>query len=701
MTPEEMQVLQERGTVPAEEVLSESELARYEDIFCRRLPEELACDLLLVEPSFEDGWLRAQVVPRPLAEHYGIGMAEMQNEAVRSYVVGRGKDAAASAREQRMLAASRERTSKQKTLYVLSENIARTEAEIRDLESEKPQSVNEQNRMRNSIEKANAQLARQCRRRDMLCRQLGSNNHDLEDLLSEAAELAMIAEENRLRNNACEDFMLSAATPEVRKCWRTPWKVVGAAALLLSGLVVSYVKSEPQEGVGQENRTAPAEISERVSPSNRVTIAVGDDPVLGDRGSPSHICMFGSYGCPYTVKWFEENFEQVKRLVDEDKLVFIYKDYPLDMFPNSERAAMAAGIALEEGKFWEYHGALLRSSSVEDAVLHSIAEDVGVDVSMLERRRGEVEGDVEEANRLTVRGTPTFLVNGKIHRGAQKLHKLLEQGISSARYDLETGLLTVYDMAGNASSAPAVPSAKFFDGIVEKAADGMPVDINGRTGRVLVGKGWKVVHSLGGYSNWKVHGVEDGRLVCTSDTSSTARLELPRGWQDYPEGAPHFVIMGYHYCPELVEQQRYVRVMPDRSIELIRVDEGVIPREEALGLIKDMQRGISTRQFGSLNGVEDFNVSYNEGELHVDFRGEQYRREVEIVPSSAAADNVPDLELRCGDGNFREVYLEFIGKGPYDSMNGTILVLDAGIVVNNLALIDYALPMHNIVKVEF
>src|SRR6266705_3077454 len=103
---------------------------------------------------------------------------------------------------------------------------------------------------------------------------------------------------------------------------------------------------------------------------------------------------------------------------------------PLPMHQYAFKAAQAAVIAQQQGKFWEYHDRLFAASDLSVNTLKQIATDVGLKQDEFSQAldsdasRAAVEKDIQDAKQLGVRGTPTFFVNGKIVRGAATLASL-------------------------------------------------------------------------------------------------------------------------------------------------------------------------------------------------------------------------------------------------------------------------------------
>ncbi len=115
---------------------------------------------------------------------------------------------------------------------------------------------------------------------------------------------------------------------------------------------------------------------------------------------------------------------QIKsQYVDSGKVRIIYK-HRIIFGDDSLLAAMASEAAGEQGKFWEYHSALmaLRLPEGQQGIvtydkLDELARQVGLDVTRFDaslrsgKFRDKVMQDDAEGQARQVTGTPTFFIN--------------------------------------------------------------------------------------------------------------------------------------------------------------------------------------------------------------------------------------------------------------------------------------------------
>ncbi|MFJ4466018.1 Na+/H+ antiporter NhaA [Streptomyces sp. NPDC089424] len=161
------------------------------------------------------------------------------------------------------------------------------------------------------------------------------------------------------------------------------------------------------------------------------------DHVRGPRTASVTVVEYGDFECPYCGR-----AEPVMRrlLADAGDVGYVWRHLPLnDVHPHAQLAAQAAEAAAGQGAFWPMHDALLAHQGelrLQELLRH--AEDLGLDTERFQRDLrshaavARVAEDVESADLSGVAGTPTFFVNGRLHRGPYDLASLSE-AVRSAR----------------------------------------------------------------------------------------------------------------------------------------------------------------------------------------------------------------------------------------------------------------------------
>jgi len=162
--------------------------------------------------------------------------------------------------------------------------------------------------------------------------------------------------------------------------------------------------------------------------------------VRGAPGSAVTIVEFGDFQCSYC----RDSQAVIKQIVDkfESEVKLVFKHLPLDIHSHAEASARAAFCAGEQNQFWNYHDALFLAADLSPKSLSEIAMTLQLDAVKFREcldsdlARASVLADRKDAARFGITSTPTFIVNGKLVRGAidfGTFKTLIEREISSAR----------------------------------------------------------------------------------------------------------------------------------------------------------------------------------------------------------------------------------------------------------------------------
>ena len=174
------------------------------------------------------------------------------------------------------------------------------------------------------------------------------------------------------------------------------------------------------------NDVPPAQVQTHAQ--KRYDIAVDGFPSIGPDDAPIVIVEFSDFQCPYCARFHDQTLQP---LLDAypGKIRFVYRHFPLaSIHSNAFQAAEASMCAYEQGAFWPYHDEIYENQANLGTELYiQIATDLGLDLesfrSCLENEdyKNQVQTDIDFANSLGVRSTPTFFINGLAFIGAQPL----------------------------------------------------------------------------------------------------------------------------------------------------------------------------------------------------------------------------------------------------------------------------------------
>ena len=154
------------------------------------------------------------------------------------------------------------------------------------------------------------------------------------------------------------------------------------------------------------------------------------------RGNPAAkviVIEFSDFQCPY-CRSFKTNTEPTldSTFVETDKVLWVFKHFPLNIHPQAEPAGVAAECAAEQGKFWEMNDLLFStvdqwSLSEPNPVFSELAKQLGLDTTQFTTclTAGDalkrVQSDMTDGAPF-VQGTPTFILltpaGGQIIPGA-------------------------------------------------------------------------------------------------------------------------------------------------------------------------------------------------------------------------------------------------------------------------------------------
>ncbi|MFQ5700489.1 MAG: DsbA family protein [Acidobacteriota bacterium] len=166
---------------------------------------------------------------------------------------------------------------------------------------------------------------------------------------------------------------------------------------------------------------APAPAGGAAAPApnpTAATIHIENAPTRGVEAAKVTIVEFADFQCPFCAR----AMPVAKQLLDKypNDVRYVFKQLPLtQIHPFADGAARASVAAANQGKFWEMHDLLFNHNrALDQASLKKYAKDLGLDVERFTRDMADpdtaqaVRKDVNEAQQLGVRGTPTFFING-------------------------------------------------------------------------------------------------------------------------------------------------------------------------------------------------------------------------------------------------------------------------------------------------
>jgi protein-disulfide isomerase len=161
--------------------------------------------------------------------------------------------------------------------------------------------------------------------------------------------------------------------------------------------------------------------------------------------APVVIEEFSDFQCAFCRQFFLETEKPlIEQYVSTGKVYFIYRTLGSWLGPGSQYAAEAAYCAGDQDMFWEYHDTLFtnqRRMEFSPVNLIQFADELGLDLIKFgdcvesSKYREQINKDLADGISAGVRGTPSFLINGRLVIGAQPF-SFFEQAIEKALNDI-------------------------------------------------------------------------------------------------------------------------------------------------------------------------------------------------------------------------------------------------------------------------
>lgn len=200
---------------------------------------------------------------------------------------------------------------------------------------------------------------------------------------------------------------------------RVGWIVFAAViVLLIGGLVVYSRVTNPGANVSNVDEKAFVAASDANGQIADRTIGKADSKVI--------LIEYGDFQCPSCGG----AHPQIKEITEEysDRILFIFRNFPLtSIHPNARAAAAAAEAAGLQGKYWEMHNLVFESqddwgnlnTSQRTETFRSYAQSLNLDTEKFmtdvasENVNRKISFDQALGKKAGASATPTFYLNGE------------------------------------------------------------------------------------------------------------------------------------------------------------------------------------------------------------------------------------------------------------------------------------------------
>jgi protein-disulfide isomerase len=168
---------------------------------------------------------------------------------------------------------------------------------------------------------------------------------------------------------------------------------------------------------------------ERLIGENKARIFTASaDFVLGNPKGDVTVVEFFDYNCG----WCKRALDDLVNLTKSDsKVRVVMKEFPI-FGEASVMAAKAAMAANKQGKYWEFHSALMREKQVTQQNLFQIAEKVGLNIARLKadmtdpKFEAALKENGQLAQALNIEGTPGFVIDSRVNVGYLPVDGILQ-----------------------------------------------------------------------------------------------------------------------------------------------------------------------------------------------------------------------------------------------------------------------------------
>jgi protein-disulfide isomerase len=221
-------------------------------------------------------------------------------------------------------------------------------------------------------------------------------------------------------------------------------KLSAAQRTEVQGLIKEFLVSNPEILIEVQNaleakmdKLQSERVAAAIKGNAKEIFRPAASPVVGNAKGDVTVLEFFDYNCGYCKRAFGD----VARLVEQDGQVkLIMKELPI-LSKGSEEAAKVALAAKMQGKYWEFHRAMIEApGQASEASALRIAEKLKLDMAKLKKDmvsaavKKEIDDTRALAQKLGIQGTPHFFVGDRIIPGApENLYERMSKLVAEVR----------------------------------------------------------------------------------------------------------------------------------------------------------------------------------------------------------------------------------------------------------------------------
>lgn len=202
--------------------------------------------------------------------------------------------------------------------------------------------------------------------------------------------------------------------------------------------IKQYIEMEAKKNavdkwLAEKTKKSPVEVYLQKPQRPVFDVQIKNAPQKGNENAKITVVEYSDFQCPFCSRAAKIITELEKKYGNKLKVVF--KNYPLPFHNQAKIAAEAAQCANEQGVkyFWKLHDAMFADQTKLDRDnLFATAKKIGLKEDAFKvcldsgKLRSVIESDIAEGQKLGIKSTPTFFINGKIINGAQPIEVFTE-----------------------------------------------------------------------------------------------------------------------------------------------------------------------------------------------------------------------------------------------------------------------------------
>lgn len=206
----------------------------------------------------------------------------------------------------------------------------------------------------------------------------------------------------------------------------------------IEDIVADYIKDNPKDIIDALSDYQRVASEERFKEAQKIVDKKIDEiendnatPFVGNKDAEHVLVEFFDYSCGYCRRVLPD----IEKLIETNKNVkVVFKEFPIlgDSSLLASKAALAVH-SVEPERYFDFHKALMTTRVNGKEAIIDLAKKLGINSAKMQQKMQDPELDTTIANNrklaseISVRGTPAFVINGKLVPGAIDYEMMVEK----------------------------------------------------------------------------------------------------------------------------------------------------------------------------------------------------------------------------------------------------------------------------------